>query len=135
LEICKLQSSYMFKVALATTVCYDKSCINYKKLEIKTLQTNRDGIRIEAGKRAIRFEERVIERGECRILQECLKEKRKEIGKGVWKEREAYFERNGYAGAEIERMQEGGRAMTDELVQRDRDVQVQERRTRIRESR
>jgi hypothetical protein len=24
LEICKLQSSYMFKVALATTVCYDK---------------------------------------------------------------------------------------------------------------
>jgi hypothetical protein len=28
----------MFKVALATTVCYDKSCINYKKLEIKTLQ-------------------------------------------------------------------------------------------------
>jgi hypothetical protein len=51
------------------------------------------------------------------------------------KEREAYFERNGYAGAEIERMREGGRAMTDELVQRDRDVQVQERRTRIRESR
>ncbi|KAH0821305.1 hypothetical protein GEV33_001486 [Tenebrio molitor] len=98
-------------------------------------ETKRDGIRIEAGKRAIRFEERVLERGECRILQECLKEKRKEIGKGVWKEREAYFERNGYAGAEIERMREGGRAMTDELVQRDRDVQVQERRTRIRESR
>ncbi|KAH0816561.1 hypothetical protein GEV33_006230 [Tenebrio molitor] len=98
-------------------------------------ETKRDGIRIEAGKRAIRFEERLIERGEGRILQECLKEKRKEIGKGVWKEREAYFERNGYAGAEIERMREGGRAMTDELVQRDRDVQVQERRTRIRESR
>jgi hypothetical protein len=98
-------------------------------------ETKRDGIRIEAGKRAIRFEERLIERGECRILQQCLKEKRKEIGKGVWKEREAYFERNGYAGAEIERMREGGRAMTDELVQRDRDVQVQERRTRIRESR
>ncbi|KAH0810075.1 hypothetical protein GEV33_012716 [Tenebrio molitor] len=98
-------------------------------------ETKRDGIRIEAGKRAIRFEERLIERGECRILQECLKEKRKEIGKGVWKEREAYFERNGYAGAEIERMREGGRAMTYELVQRDRDVQVQERRTRIRESR
>ncbi|KAH0821274.1 hypothetical protein GEV33_001517 [Tenebrio molitor] len=58
-------------------------------------ETKRDGIRIEAGKRAIRFEERLIERGECRILQECLKEKRKEIGKGVWKEREAYFERNG----------------------------------------
>jgi hypothetical protein len=38
LEICKLQSSYMFKVALVTTVCYDRSCINYKKLEIKTLQ-------------------------------------------------------------------------------------------------
>jgi hypothetical protein len=39
----------------------------------------------------------LIERGECRILQVCLKEKRKEIGKGVWKERHAYFERNGYA--------------------------------------
>jgi hypothetical protein len=98
-------------------------------------ETKRDEIRIEAGKRAIRFEERVIERGECRILQECLKEKRKEIGKGVWKEREAYFERNGYAGAEIERMRERGRVMTDEFVQRDRDVQVKERRTRIRESR
>jgi hypothetical protein len=97
-------------------------------------ETKRDGIRIEAGKRAIRFEESVIERGECRILQECLKEKRKEIGKGVWKEREAYFKRNVYAGAEIERMREGGRAMTDELVQRDRDVQVQEIRMRIRES-
>jgi hypothetical protein len=35
LEICKLQSSYMFKVALATTVCYDKSCINYKKARNK----------------------------------------------------------------------------------------------------
>jgi hypothetical protein len=43
--------------------------------------------------------------------------------------------RNGYAGAEIERMREGGRTMTDELVLRDRDVQVQDRRTRIRESR
>ncbi|KAH0820494.1 hypothetical protein GEV33_002297 [Tenebrio molitor] len=64
-------------------------------------ETKRDGIRIEAGKRAIRFEGRVIERGECRILQECLKEKKKEIGKGVWKEREGYFERNGYAGAEM----------------------------------
>ncbi|KAH0815458.1 hypothetical protein GEV33_007333 [Tenebrio molitor] len=83
-------------------------------------ETKRDGIRIEAGKRAIRFEERLIERGECRILQECLKEKK---------------ERNRKRGAEIERMREGGRAMTDELVQRDRDVQVQERRTRIRESR
>jgi hypothetical protein len=39
-------------------------------------ETKRDGIRIEAGKRAIRFEERLIERGECRILQECLKEKK-----------------------------------------------------------
>jgi hypothetical protein len=35
---CIVMYSYMFKVALATTVCYDKSCINYKKLEIKTLQ-------------------------------------------------------------------------------------------------
>ncbi|KAH0807290.1 hypothetical protein GEV33_015500 [Tenebrio molitor] len=83
-------------------------------------ETKRDGIRIEAGKRAIRFEERLIERGECRILQECLKEKK---------------ERNRKRGAEIERMRKGGRAMTDELMQRDRDVQVQERRTRIRESR
>jgi hypothetical protein len=34
-------------------------------------ETKGDVIRIEAGKRAIRFKERVIERGECRILQEC----------------------------------------------------------------
>jgi hypothetical protein len=43
--------------------------------------------------------------------------------------------RNGYAGAEIERMREGGRTMTDELMLRDRDVQVQDRRTRTTESR
>jgi hypothetical protein len=71
-------------------------------------ETKRDGIRIEAGQRAIRFEEKVIERGEY------LKEKRKEIGKVVWKERDVYFERNGYAGAERERMRERGRVMTDE---------------------
>jgi hypothetical protein len=74
---------------------------NFQTACIVMEETKRDGIRIEAGKRAVRFEERVIERGECRILQECLKEKKEKIGKGVWKEREAYFERNGYAGAEI----------------------------------
>jgi hypothetical protein len=30
----------MFKVALATTVCYDKSCINYKKAINKDLLRN-----------------------------------------------------------------------------------------------
>jgi hypothetical protein len=65
-----------------------------------------------------------------------VSERKKERNrKGGMERREAYFERNGYAGAEIERMRERGRVMTDELVQRDRDVQVQERRTRIRESR
>ncbi|KAH0818251.1 hypothetical protein GEV33_004540 [Tenebrio molitor] len=72
-------------------------------------ETKRDGIRIEAGKRAIRFEERKKERNRKRGMERV-------------------------GGAEIERMREGGRAMTYELVQRDRDVQVQERRTRIRES-
>jgi hypothetical protein len=49
-------------------------------------ETKRDGIRIEAGKRAVRFEERVIERGECRILQVSERKKGKNRKGGMERE-------------------------------------------------
>ena len=41
-------------------------------------ETKREKMRVEAGKRAIGFEEKFSERGDCKILQECWKEIRKE---------------------------------------------------------
>ncbi|KAJ3644709.1 hypothetical protein Zmor_022419 [Zophobas morio] len=44
-----------------------------------------------SGKRAVGFEEKFSERSDCKILQECWKEIRKEGGKHVWNERDKYY--------------------------------------------
>ena len=44
-----------------------------------------------------RFEEKFGERSDCKILQECWKEIRKEGGKHVWNERDKYYEGKGNA--------------------------------------
>jgi hypothetical protein len=51
------------------------------------------------------------------------------------KEREKYCRRNGYASEEVERLREEGRWMSEELSERDRDTDKQEKRVRIQESR
>lgn len=98
-------------------------------------ETKRDKLRVEAGKRAIKYEENLRHRVECKILQECWREKMRDDGKGALKEREQFYRRCGYVSSEIERMREDGRQMREEIVMRDRDVQKQERRARINESR
>jgi hypothetical protein len=89
-------------------------------------------LRVKAGKRAAKFEDRMGGREECRILTECYREKKKNADE---KEREKYCRRNGYASEEVERGREEGRWMCAELSERDRDTDKQESRERIRESR
>ncbi|KAJ3657817.1 hypothetical protein Zmor_009596 [Zophobas morio] len=89
----------------------------------------------QKSKTAVGFEEKFNERGDYKILQECWKEIRKEGGKHVWNERDKYYEGKGYACEEIERMREMGISMKEELSVRDKDLDKQERRSRISESR
>ncbi|KAJ3652033.1 hypothetical protein Zmor_018034 [Zophobas morio] len=60
-------------------------------------ETKGEKMRVEAGKRAVGFEEKFSERGDCKILQECWKEIRKEGEKHVWNERDKYYEGKRYA--------------------------------------
>jgi hypothetical protein len=89
-------------------------------------------LRVKAGKRAAKFEDRMGRREECRILSECYREKKKSADV---KERKNYCRRNGYAGEEVERMRAEGKWMSAEMSERDKDTDKQERRERIRESR
>ncbi|KAJ3650020.1 hypothetical protein Zmor_021733 [Zophobas morio] len=92
-------------------------------------------MRVEAGKKAVGLEEKFSERGDCKILQEYWKEIREEGGKHVWNERYKYYEGKGYACEEREKMREMGRSMKEELSVRDKDIDKQERRSKISESR
>jgi RNase P/RNase MRP subunit p30 len=51
------------------------------------------------------------------------------------KEREKYYQRNGYASEEVERLRAKGRWMNVELSEKDKDTDRQEIRERIKESR
>jgi hypothetical protein len=95
-------------------------------------ECKRSKLRVKAGKRAAKFEDRMGGREECRILTECYREKKKNADE---KERAKYCRRNGYASEEVERMRAEGRWMCAELSERDRDTDKQERRERIREAR
>ncbi|KAJ3621565.1 hypothetical protein MTP99_003682 [Tenebrio molitor] len=59
----------------------------------------RSKLRVKAGKRAAKFEDRMGGREECRILTECYREKKKNADE---KEREKYCRRNGYASEEVD---------------------------------
>jgi hypothetical protein len=65
-------------------------------------------------------------REECRILMECWREKKKNTEK---KEREKYYQKNGYASEKAKRLRAKGRWMNVELSERDK----QERSERIKE--
>ncbi|KAJ3649713.1 hypothetical protein Zmor_021438 [Zophobas morio] len=97
-------------------------------------ETKREKMRVEACGRAVGFEEKFSERGDFKILQECWKEIRKEGGKHIWNEGD-YSEGKGYACEEIGSMREMGRSMKEELSVRDKDIDKEERRSGISESR
>jgi hypothetical protein len=94
-------------------------------------ECKRNRLRIKAGKRAAKFEDKMDGREECRILTECWRKKKH----GKEREREKYHQRNWYASEEVERLTAKGRWINVELSERDKDTNHQERRERIRESR
>jgi hypothetical protein len=90
-------------------------------------ECKRSKLRVKAGKRAAKFEDRMDGREECRILPECYREKKKSADV---KERENYCRRNGYASEKVERMRAEGKWMSAEMSERDKDTDKQERRER-----
>jgi predicted S18 family serine protease len=95
-------------------------------------ECNRNRLRVKAGKRAAKLKDKMDGKEECRILTESWREKKKNTEK---KEREKYYQRNGYASEEVERLRPIGRWMNLELSDKDKDIDKQERREKIKESR
>jgi hypothetical protein len=79
-------------------------------------QCKKNRMRVKAGKRAAKFEDRMDGREECRILTECWREKKKNTEK---KEREKYHQRNRYASEEEERLREKGEIGTSVKKKKD----------------
>jgi hypothetical protein len=92
----------------------------------------RNRLTVKAGKRMAKFEDKIDEREDCRILTECWREEKRKTEK---KRREKYYQINGYASKEVERLRAKGRCVNVELSKRDKDTDKPERRKRIKESR
>jgi hypothetical protein len=75
---------------------------------------------VKAGKRAARVQDTEY----CREKRNTEK-----------KEREKYYQRSGYASEAVERLRAKGRQTNIDLSERDKDIDKQERRKRIKESR
>lgn len=100
-------------------------------------ETKRDKMRTRAGKRGMKFEEK-LERGEGGELARMCWEEMKGKNRGEeseWeKERRKYCEERGYSVEELKRRREKGRSMVGELEERDKELQGQENGKKIRES-
>jgi hypothetical protein len=66
----------------------------------------RNRLRVKAGKRAAKFDDKMDGREECRILTNRMLERKENTEK---KGREKYYQRNGYASEEVERLTAKGR--------------------------
>ncbi|KAH0813723.1 hypothetical protein GEV33_009066 [Tenebrio molitor] len=75
-------------------------------------ECKRRKLRVKAGKRAAKFEDRMGGREECKIRSECYREKKKSANV---KERENYSRRNGYASEETRYNREYERCMTEDV--------------------
>jgi hypothetical protein len=82
-------------------------------------ECKRNRLKVKAGKRTAKLEEKMDARKLWRILTECWREKKKKKES----EREKYYQRNGYyASEEVERLRAKGRWMNAELSERDKDT-------------
>jgi hypothetical protein len=93
----------------------------------------RNRLRVKAGQRAEKFEDKMDGTEECKVLTECWKEKKNTRRRR--KDRNRYYQRNGYARKEVERLRPKGRWMNVQLSERDKGTEKQERRERIKKSR
>jgi hypothetical protein len=95
-------------------------------------ECNRNRLRVKAGKRAAKLEDKMDGKERVQDTNRILERKEKKTEK---KEREKYYQRNGYASEEVERLRPIGRWMNLELSDKDKDIDKQERREKIKESR
>jgi hypothetical protein len=61
---------------------------------------------VKAGKRAAKFEDKMDGKEECRIVMEFWTENKKNTEK---MDRKKYYQRNGYASEEVERLRAKGK--------------------------
>lgn len=95
-------------------------------------------IRVEAGIRAQKYEERSRKEGKNKIIKECWNQikNRKEERRSRWeKEREAYYKRNGMDLEQVEKVREEEREIGIMLREADVKEQIEEQYERITNSR
>jgi hypothetical protein len=88
------------------------------------LHSKRNRLRVKAGKRETKFEDKMDGREECRILTECWREKKSTRRR----RRGEDYQRNGYASEEVESLRAKGRWMNVELSERDKDTDKHEKK-------
>jgi len=73
-------------------------------------ESGTDKIRITAGYRAMKFEEKALEGGNRRLLIECIEVREREKGcKGWIEKREVFYRRNGFSTEGIKDLRGRGR--------------------------
>jgi hypothetical protein len=68
-------------------------------------ECKRNRLRVTAGKRTTKFQDKTDGKEGCRILSECWREKKKTTRR----RREKYYQRNGCASEEVERLRAKGK--------------------------
>lgn len=99
-------------------------------------ETGREKMRAKTGKRALKFEEKIRSDRSRILVKEVLKER--ETGNLKTRnieEREQFYNRNGFSSLGLEQAREFGEEVIRRLEQREREVQAQERLSRIEKSR
>ncbi|XP_077277120.1 uncharacterized protein LOC143905535 [Temnothorax americanus] len=93
-------------------------------------------LRIGWGIRALKFEDKVREADDVRWIKKCWLEKESNDWNDRYgKEREKYFNRNGWSVVAVEALRREGRNLVKEMRNRDTDVQRQLEESKILESR
>ncbi|XP_071578809.1 uncharacterized protein [Temnothorax nylanderi] len=88
-------------------------------------ETKRDRMRVSAGKRAMKYEEKLEWGKGNEIARECWKEIKRNVRKekANWEEeRRSFYEKRGYATEEIERKRGNGWSSIEEITRRDKDI-------------
>lgn len=95
-----------------------------------------DKMKVEWGIRARRFEEKIRDMEESRWVKKCWREKQKEGWKDLYgKERERYYNRNGWGLLAIDSMAGEERDLIGEIISRENDTQRQWEERKIKEAR
>ena len=96
-----------------------------------------DKLRIETGRRAVNYEVKIRSKANNKILQECVKELDRESERTRWSKKRIYYVmRNGVLEEDfMRRAKEGDKTLSKELTKRDRELQKEEERENLEQTR